>query len=486
MASLVSKLSQHGVEFAEALAKKLGYQSAEEAEQLMGAASFQRVLDKEAERGPKIPREQLEATTRDEPEVPRPDKQPLAEPFEDSLSSPDMFRVEAGPVGGNSALARKRKLAAAAALTAAGGTGAAAILGTGGEEQRAATPPPEAGEDDTLAATLRSSTASMVKDLQGVDEDMPTRPKPDRLRGIVSTMEKLRREEPQGDWDTKIDEAKRLYQERATRNEWLSLAQTIGDGLVRLGAAQAGARAGVPVGPIDLGPKVDYEKRTDRSLREYLEEVEGQGKKREAASRAADRDYERRFDTLRSRLGTEQYIYGQDMDVYQDAVREKKLQSKLDKASVEEHAKVVEKEIKDTSSQLEAIQTAATMYNKAEDTSNSKEKAKYLQLAAKKLGAAQLPEEVRAEVEASEDEPGFIGTSKNYKNPAVVLSNYAKNLNESLVKLRSMRGTTAPTAPVEPPPGTKEPTPEQIQKYMTMYGVSSEVATNILRARLNQ
>jgi hypothetical protein len=51
--SVVGKLTPHGVEFVESIARKLGYKSADEAEKFIGAKAFSKAVDSEAAKGPR-------------------------------------------------------------------------------------------------------------------------------------------------------------------------------------------------------------------------------------------------------------------------------------------------------------------------------------------------------------------------------------------------------------------------------------------------
>lgn len=69
------------------------------------------------------------------------------------------------------------------------------------------------------------------------------------------------------------DKAQQLYQERANRNDWLEVAQTLGRAVTQFGAAAAGQKSGMDMSNLPQGAPIDYGGRTDRSLREYLGET---------------------------------------------------------------------------------------------------------------------------------------------------------------------------------------------------------------------
>lgn len=79
------------------------------------------------------------------------------------------------------------------------------------------------------------------------------------------------------------DEARQLYQDRAERSEWLSLADRIGTALTRYGAARAGMNTGVDMSGINYGPGYDADKASDRAARDYSMELERIGRQRGSA-----------------------------------------------------------------------------------------------------------------------------------------------------------------------------------------------------------
>lgn len=74
-------------------------------------------------------------------------------------------------------------------------------------------------------------------------------------------------------FDAAEKEAKELYQERADRAEWLSLADRVSNALVRIGAANAGLKSNVDMSKIDYGPQTDWEGRINRYGKEYSTEL---------------------------------------------------------------------------------------------------------------------------------------------------------------------------------------------------------------------
>lgn len=107
-----------------------------------------------------------------------------------------------------------------------------------------------------------------------------------------------------------IRKAEELYDKKATRNEWLEVAQTLSNALAQFGAASTAAKG--QSGVIDPTKfNIDYGRRTDRALGEMQQQVRNQGQVFDAGQvdyrRALDEAktrYERTADPLKLELGT--------------------------------------------------------------------------------------------------------------------------------------------------------------------------------------
>ena len=124
--------------------------------------------------------------------------------------------------------------------------------------------------------------------------------------------------------DQAEEKAKELYERGASRAEWLSVAERIGNSLVRLGAAEAGLRKGVDTSGVQLDKGTDWESRIARYGKEYEGELSRLGKKRtslqdavEAAQKRRDIEFEdqRRIDD--KDYGLLQDDWKQRTDTYQ-------------------------------------------------------------------------------------------------------------------------------------------------------------------------
>lgn len=70
-----------------------------------------------------------------------------------------------------------------------------------------------------------------------------------------------------------ISGAERLYNQRANRNDWLEVAQSLSRAVTQYGAAQSGMRTGRDMSNLNMGPGIDYGARSDRAFRDYSQQV---------------------------------------------------------------------------------------------------------------------------------------------------------------------------------------------------------------------
>jgi hypothetical protein len=68
------------------------------------------------------------------------------------------------------------------------------------------------------------------------------------------------------------EEAKKLYEDQANRNQWISLAQVIGNNLIRMWATNRGAKQGVAVNP-ELTSPLDASRANDSAWRQYQDRL---------------------------------------------------------------------------------------------------------------------------------------------------------------------------------------------------------------------
>lgn len=219
------------------------------------------------------------------------------------------------------------------------------------------------------------------------------------------------------------DRAKELYESKANRDEWLSLAEKIGQSLIRLNAANQGLKHGVDLSGVNLGPGVDWESRANRYGRELDRELQ-QAKEGRVGARQLSQDEQRRLDTdYEDRLAAlnKQYDfakskYGQEVSAAEQQRREESMAERADRSAREresaadrrareadaraarrdeqqqsafetrENLKQLSAEERDAQKQLEARQTLINQLQREDDFSNrGKERlrSKYGELAGK-------------------------------------------------------------------------------------------------------
>lgn len=74
--------------------------------------------------------------------------------------------------------------------------------------------------------------------------------------------------------DSLKKEARQMYKDKADRSDWLSLTETIGRSLVKLGAAQEGLRSGADLSRMQMEPATDFESKLDRARQSYVSEAQ--------------------------------------------------------------------------------------------------------------------------------------------------------------------------------------------------------------------
>lgn len=138
-------------------------------------------------------------------------------------------------------------------------------------------------------SSIPSSSASSGSAVAGLDTsaDLSETPSDDEVQTIAERIKRAKEQlvdpvDLQKFQDAE-DQAKQLYQERASRAEWLSVADRIGQNLIRLNAANEGLKKNVDMSHVDLGPGNDWEKTIDRYGKDYSTDLEKANRDRAAA-----------------------------------------------------------------------------------------------------------------------------------------------------------------------------------------------------------
>jgi hypothetical protein len=145
-------------------------------------------------------------------------------------------------------------------------------------------------------------------------------------------------------FDKQEQEAQELYNKRADRAEWLSLADRVGTALTRIGAASAGLKSGVDLSKIDYGKGYDQTAAQDRAATDYKMSAGQIGNKRKDAKdkQSFEQDsLDREAKALEPGYDFAKYQYGQKYDTYQQGLRDQELNKRrgMDDAKTELNAR---------------------------------------------------------------------------------------------------------------------------------------------------
>lgn len=343
-------------------------------------------------------------------------------------------------------------------------------------------PEPEAEELDPVAPVDESTTRELpptslsntIRDTANTTSSIVSTPLPPDtdVRDLLDQLGTLKREEPEGDWDHLESEAKRLYQEKADRNSWLDLAQTIGQGLSRLYAADQGLKHGVDMSGFQPVKGTDYGEKTERAGKDYLTELERIERSRGRAEKRADAEFDRKLQTLKERIGGERAIYGEKMDTYRSGERaaadrarqdraDDKYQARLTAAEEKEQARIRSQEIRELSAQKKELDQAVTLLS----TGKSKDASK----AGIHLAKAGLDTEDIEAVDAAQVDEGLLFDSKNPKKAIPVVKEKLKSIEERLRALKAGRSSGSKSTSTPPSTGAGSVTSSDVSNYAKQY-----------------
>lgn len=268
-------------------------------------------------------------------------------------------------------------------------------------------------------------------------------------------------------WERKLDEAKKLYQEKAGRNEWLGVAQTLADAVTRGAAAAQGLRTGVDMSHLEMGVGHDYGQDTDRAFREYQSDV-GQAERGRAqdiglqsAQARAKAQETARTERLaqQKQLADDRIQQQKDNATTQAGLREKSITAQETRATARDTARQTKEEEKATAGQLQelnrnkqALQGAALSYQRAQDLSG-KEQEKALERASDLLGKSGLPDTEIENIRQNEIVPGrLFGTRKDYSHAAQAAQERLKTLDQAIQQLKAKKSGGAASSTTQDQP----------------------------------
>lgn len=322
------------------------------------------------------------------------------------------------------------------------------------------------------------------------------------------------------------DQAERLYNERADRSEWLSLAEKLGNAVTRIGASQAGNQMGADMSKIDYGPGIDWEGRNrryagdlDRSLSRGKTERSALDQTQATNQKVKDRDYEDTRDGTRADLDFKKYIYGQKYDTYQQSLRDgesfkrtqsataaaenradQRLQDADDRRSKSDAARSQDDYLKLENARLgNEIKTgegnlggasgiAAGLVNYA--SMDKKSKAAFDKQLDELASKGAVSPGAIAEIKETDDpKTKELLVLKNLINPIKIRIEELKKQREDLIQgskgqpsVTSRSSSESVSTPVAPSP---EPSDDLVSQYVKMYSqVTTEQAKDILRKRM--
>lgn len=244
----------------------------------------------------------------------------------------------------------------------------------------------------------------------------------DEMRQLAESPEYQRTTPPETQQTLKdaIARAEGMYQSKATTNEWLEVAQTLGRAVAQFGAAQQGMSTGRDMSNLNMGPSIDYGARTDRAFREYQGQLKSAGDlaDRDRTSyldtEAAKKDnFGKREDYLKSALKNAQEIEGDDarfkrqaaLDAQKDKrdnARVDNTQLKMEMAELNRQESTLAKQLEAAKSLANTIQTDPDLNKKSRERINEK----YGAIAAK----AGIDPEVLADIGEQSKDKGVLGT----------------------------------------------------------------------------
>ena len=207
------------------------------------------------------------------------------------------------------------------------------------------------------------------------------------------------------DFKAQRDEAYRRYDEAKSRNEWLELAQILGQAATQYGAAQVGMRTGRAMGGLQI-PGVNYEARTGQEARLLESRLRDIGEAQTRQERLKEREQER-ADTAKYRQA-ELVLKKQDLeDKALERAGKMSAEERLEKTTLRDS---LTKQLANTQKQYQA---ALTFANQAamEDDLSSKTLKKIEEKTPGLLGQAGIDPTDLQKIEKAATKKGFLGWS---------------------------------------------------------------------------
>lgn len=257
------------------------------------------------------------------------------------------------------------------------------------------------------------------------------------------------------------DRAYDLYEKAKTRNEWLEVAQLLGQAFTQYAAAQAGMRSGRPMAGLQI-PSIDYGARTERearTLERTLKDIESQ------------REQEQRLEDRLKREGMEQERIGLERRRVELAEREARTpkESTEDREIRRETRRGLQKKLDEQEQSLQKAIGAQQVIISGDISKKQKEKAQETLLTEAAAAGVDLEQVI-----AKSQVPGTIYGTNTDQN--LVLTNLKAALAD--LQKRKQGGAVSET------PVTSAPKQDsQILNYAKQYNLDYNQARDILIKR---
>jgi len=199
------------------------------------------------------------------------------------------------------------------------------------------------------------------------------------------------------------DRAYKMYSEAKDRNEWLELAQILGQAVTQYGAAQVGMRTGRPMAGLQL-PSIDYGARTAQEQRLLESRLRDIGEEQTREQRLADRLKEEERE--KERIGLERR-----------RVELAEREARVPKEAPE--AREIRREERKKQEQKQAAITNIMAGLATLKVGNKKQKEAASELIDKNIAEAGLPSEAINKLSELKEGPGFFSGSWDKKRQEV-------------------------------------------------------------------
>lgn len=319
-----------------------------------------------------------------------------------------------------------------------------------------------------------------------------------------------------------ISGAEDLYKRKASQNEWLDVAQTLGQAATQFGAAQAGMRSGRDMSGLPLNKGVDYNARTDQAFRDYQQSIRNAGENAaidrdqfQEGAKSRESDFSKQHGYLSEALKASMaHEHDQELEKKLGAAEKERAdrESRRDSdAILRMNVKELDTEEKSLADKLRAAQNVSNAYSQMGDADKKN---------LDKLNMALGPEASKADINLaslrsdmdSKTKPGLLNrmtggviptTTEDTAAQQGVLDSKVSDIRNQLDVIRArkqemLRGPKS-TGPASAPPSSgggvrKEASPppsdpanvftaEQLTTYATQYNMSEDQARKYLESQ---